>query len=432
MRAQGSDRQLNLRTDTIGSNHAVLRPGIGNAQRPLSRPDVKFSDRGTFPGVVGRQDSVGTTWRGVGPRFDSGYGFSNLWNATRYAHGIHDHRTHYCGSFNSNYYCYGYRPLYYCPRYYPYAYATPYYYDYWPYSSSLYYGGYYPGTVTYSEPGYATTYPTYSNYDQTYVPPATAPVEQGPTDTSVNTYETGPSTATVTPENPQPSEEESAPQYQSLTATGADTAVAEGNAAFRDGKFDDARQAYSRAVLGDERDGYAKVLYAAANFAAGDYKVAATAIRRALLTTPELVTYPIDVRSLYADPTTLYGQMDGLAKYLSSNPEDRDAALVLAYLHYSIGEPGPARDMFKLMAETDSNDALASELYAAATRATESTQARPVQPAPKAPTSVPMSPAPTQAPDVNPAPRPSPDVAPSEVPPPAFPSDHPPPHPDVP
>lgn len=410
------------RPDFNGSNHVVLRPELNQAQRPLSRPDFNNHDRGTFPGVVAQQDSVGTSWRGVGPRFNSGYGFDNLWNASRYRHGINDHRMRYCGPFNSNYYSYGYRPLCYYPRYYPYAYSTAYFYDNWPYYSAF--GtGYYPGTVAYVEPGYATTYPTYATGD-TYLPPSTAP-PTGYVDNSTGTYDAGgPSgqePTQVAPEEGQPN-----PQYQSLTATGANSALAEGNTAFREGKFDEARQAYSRAVLGDERDGYAKMLYATANFATGDYKVAATAVRRSLLTTPELVTYPIDVRSLYADPTTLYGQMDGLARHLSSNPEDRDAALLLAYLHYSIGEPGPARDMFKLLAETDSKDSLASELYAAATRAAESTQARPVQPAPKLPAFRPVPGSQNLAPSSSSAP--SPMIQPSAPEPPV----EPPPHPDVP
>lgn len=416
------------------SRSPIARPTLTD-RSPAVRPDFNQpAGRGgparVTPDPIARRDDGSLFFRGDrdrggdhGDRWNpnqwnrNGWVGSNRgrdWDHSRYGRDFYRDRLRYCGPFSSSYYCRGYRPLYYYPRAYPYAYNTVYLYDTVPYpaySAGLYsgavaFGPSYVETPTYvADSGYASGYATNPGYavqpeSQTYVDNSVnAPSVQGYVPSDQARESAQPTQPPQSAENSQPTGD-----YQTLTGAGANTAIGQGNAAFRAGKFEEARQHYSRAVLGDERDGYAKVLYATANFATGDYGVAATAIRRALLTTPELTTYPIDLRSLYADPTTLYGQMDALAKHLTAHSDDRDAAFLLAYLHYSIGEPQPAQAMFKLLAETDSTDTVASQLYQAASRAVEAVKSQPQQQGQSSPGS--QSAPPSQQP-MQPPPRPS-------------------------
>jgi tetratricopeptide (TPR) repeat protein len=145
--------------------------------------------------------------------------------------------------------------------------------------------------------------------------------------------------------------------------------VMDGNAAFSAGRYEEARDLYVRAVLTDGRDGYAKMLYAWSNFALGDFTTAAASLRRALVTTPELIDYPMDLRTMYSDASVLPTQTERLVRYISENPPNADAELLLAYLHYSIGEAQRAADSFKRTAAADANDKVAAKLHQAATRA---------------------------------------------------------------
>jgi tetratricopeptide (TPR) repeat protein len=157
-------------------------------------------------------------------------------------------------------------------------------------------------------------------------------------------------------------------------------AVVEGNAAFAAGRYDEARGLYVRAVMTDERDGYAKTLYAWANFALGDYEVAAAALRRALLTTPDLVDNPLDLRTFYPDRAVLDRHADALMRFLADHPQHREAQLLWGYLLYSIGQAEPAASVFTSLAGADQNDALLPLLRDAAVRNARSPSPEPAGP----------------------------------------------------
>jgi len=248
---------------------------------------------------------------------------------------------------------YGYGHYYrnYPPIYYPgYRYYSPFY-------------GYSYATVYLSEPYVVRVYddsPTYvvSTYTQ--------PVET--TDAAPGT----PPPAAAPPAAPE--------SYQPLTPPQAASPVSEGNAAFAAGRYDEARDLYVRAVFSDERDGYAKVLYAWSNFALGDYDVAAAAIRRALLTTPDLVTYPMDLRTLYSDAATLDRQTDALLRFLADRPNHAEAQLVWGYLLYSIGQADRAASVFNGLAGADANDTIVLRLRDAAVKAAQAQSSPPPAP----------------------------------------------------
>jgi Flp pilus assembly protein TadD len=157
-------------------------------------------------------------------------------------------------------------------------------------------------------------------------------------------------------------------------------AVGEGNSAFAAGRYGDARRAYVRAVLFDENDGTAKLLYGLATFAEGDFGVAATALRRALATTPDLIDYPFNIVALYGNGAGFNEQLSALARYIGANPEDREAILLLAYLRYASGEAAEAQVMFGALADADPTDSLVVFLRDAATRAMQAGQAQPAAP----------------------------------------------------
>lgn len=265
-------------------------------------------------------------------------------------------------------------------------------YHYRPYRQTYdprhYYHGYrsiyYPGRRTY-RPWYGYAY-TSVYLTEPYV----VPVYAYDDDPVVYYQETTPTVQTMTtaveqapsPELSAPSSGAAYPQpdgedYQALGESPQAAIVSEGNAAFTAGRFEEARGLYTRAVLSDERDGYAKMLLGWASFAVGDFQGAATAIRRALLTTEDLVSFPMDLRTLYTDRALLDRQIASLNQYRLARPDDREADLVAAYLYFSIGEADRAAAMLQSMIERDREDTLLASLRDAVVRASRGQSAPP-------------------------------------------------------
>jgi tetratricopeptide (TPR) repeat protein len=149
------------------------------------------------------------------------------------------------------------------------------------------------------------------------------------------------------------------------------TWVGKGNTAFLDGQYEEARRCYISAVMADERDGYAKFLYAVANFAVGDFEVAGVAMRRALLTTADLIEYPVDIRSLYSDRMVLDAQFETLTGLVADHPDHRDARLLLGYLYYASGDPSRALAVLESVAASDGEDEVLALVRDAAVRVSQ-------------------------------------------------------------
>jgi Flp pilus assembly protein TadD len=271
-----------------------------------------------------------------------------------------------------------------------------------PQYGSGYYGSYYRPTYLYSYPyfvptygygygssGYVSYYPdAETRYD--YAPTYSDSAYYGP----VQTYTNEPS-AGYAPSAPANSGGAyaipSQPQVQSETTTRQPdpmvlAAVGEGNSAFAAGRYGDARRAYVRAVLLDENDGTAKLLYGLATFAEGDFGLAATAVRRALATTPDLIDYPFNIVALYGNGVRFNNQLDALSRHVGSNPENRDAVLLLGYLQFASGGAAEAQAVFAALADADPTDSLVVFLRDAATRAMQTGQTQPTQaPSPEQP-----------------------------------------------
>jgi len=261
-----------------------------------------------------------------------------------HAYTNHGHRSYH--PYGYGHYYHNYRPIYYpgCDTYYPYlGYSF----------ASAYFSTPYVVQVYNDSPGYG-----YSTYTPEQTP---APVVQASPPAVSPPLSTG-----------EP--------YQPLSTPQTQTSVDEGNAAFAAGRYEEAGRFYVRAVMADERDGYAKMLYAWANFALGDYEVAAASLRRALLTTPDLVDYPLDLRTLYPDRAVLDRHADALMRFIAEHPQHREAQLLWGYLLYSIGQAEPAASVFTSLAGTDQNDTLSSLLRDAAVRNARSTTPPPDAP----------------------------------------------------
>ncbi|MFQ5591757.1 MAG: tetratricopeptide repeat protein [Phycisphaerae bacterium] len=270
------------------------------------------------------------------------------YNALAYYHRYRGYRRCY-GSIYA-----GYGPIYY--RYF----GFPDYYSYYPYSTVIDY----PYQPLLS-PVHDTTI-IYAQGSQSAPPPAaeayiSAPAQPQPVDP-------GEANDVELPQ-PSPASQTAAGAATSATDAGEVTPWTElGATAFAAGRYDEARYLYMRAVLADDGDGYAKLFYGLANFAAGEYGAAATAVRRALEAIPDLIDDPIDLRALYPDESVLTMQLGQLGELVQANPGDREARFLLGYLYYATAKPQEALQLLQSAADGDPDDALAAFVRDAAQR----------------------------------------------------------------
>ena len=120
-----------------------------------------------------------------------------------------------------------------------------------------------------------------------------------------------------------------------------------GDRAFREERYQDAVQFYSKAVDLVPEEGVLHMNLADALFATGDYHWAAAQIRRALDLDPNLVDDELDKHEFYLDPSEFDRQLVTLELYIRDHPTDSDSRLVLA-LNYLYGSrAADALDLFE-------------------------------------------------------------------------------------
>lgn len=246
--------------------------------------------------------------------------------------------------FNRGYYpCYGSR---YFPAYshYPYYGSYSYLPLFWPGFASSYTSVYYDS-------------PAYDVGTVDYGPPLSSSEYAAP-QRSAEYLGTGVTNEPLAGNAPVAPSESAAPQINQEQAALLDR----GDEAFTAGRFDEASRWYVSAMLADDKDGVAALLYAVSNVALGDYQVAAAALRRALETTPELIENPIDVRRLYSQASQFETHRDDLAAFVDDHREDRDATLLLGYLYFASGDADRARTVFEGVSASDPADELAASL----------------------------------------------------------------------
>lgn len=100
---------------------------------------------------------------------------------------------------------------------------------------------------------------------------------------------------------------------------------------FREGRYDEAAESYTRALAYAPDDGSIHFVIADALFAQGDYHYAAHMIAKGLSLDPELALADTDKRSFYGDAEDFEAHMKTLRGYLADKPYDAAAQFVLAY-----------------------------------------------------------------------------------------------------
>lgn len=263
--------------------------------------------------------------------------------------------------FDLRYYRSCYRPRYrYCEPIYGYSFVSLYHDPWWWRDRDVVYVNTYPEST-----GVVSVTPTPAYADTNVYPPSTvAPDDSG------DAY------APSEDGSPNPAEGEAfdgdlpeGDSYDSLFEAERREWIEAGTAAFAAGRYDEASRSYAQAMLADERDGFVKCLYAASKFAAGDYGLAAVALRRALLTSEILITTPPDVRAFYGDSAAFDAHLAALETTVRERPAQRDAAFLLGYWYYSTGRPEQAEGVLRGVVAEDDRDELASELLIGVQRA---------------------------------------------------------------
>lgn len=109
--------------------------------------------------------------------------------------------------------------------------------------------------------------------------------------------------------------------------------------AFLQGEYAEAQKQSLQAMLEENHEGIAHLMYGLSSFAHGDYELAASAIEKAIQENDDVLQAPLDIRSLYADVDELETQINQLLEYRDKNPASRDAQFVLAYVLYAAELP---------------------------------------------------------------------------------------------
>lgn len=115
-----------------------------------------------------------------------------------------------------------------------------------------------------------------------------------------------------------------------------------GHQAFFRGDYENAGRYYFEAMMADGNDPYAKLFYAMAGFARGEYGVAMTALHGVFNSAPSLIASPVDWRQFYPDRDTLEGQLAALRAHVDKSTNETDARALLAYVCFATGEPEEA------------------------------------------------------------------------------------------
>lgn len=134
---------------------------------------------------------------------------------------------------------------------------------------------------------------------------------------------------------------------------------------FRQGRFEEAAESYTRALAYAPDDGSVHFVLADALFATGDYHYAAFMIRKGIEFDAGLARADADKRSFYDDPKLFDAQLAALQKYCAEKPYDAAARLVLGYNQRFSGDREGALASFRRVLEIAPGDSAAREFLGA-------------------------------------------------------------------
>ncbi|MCH8821645.1 hypothetical protein IID23_03940 [Patescibacteria group bacterium] len=319
--------------------------------------------------------------------------FGHFNTADYYPYRRHRSYGHYYSSHYSPYYASHYSPYYsayyspYYSSYYSVGLGSSYYgssYYAYPYSSSsvVYYSDnlYDRGYDDYDIDVYGTTNVYIGDGSVGYASPGgdslsdiqyeqVAPYQES----SPPVLEAPPSDPPAVPIEAAPSDQpeaQSSVEPDANQASSAEPFFNRGYRAFVAGNYEEAVERYTDALLAGEERGLSSLMYGVSAFALGEYATAGAAVRRSVLLRPDLIESPIDLRSMYADPMVLDGQLGRLANFVRLNASNRSAKFLLAYLHFAALQPEYTVTLAAELTKADPNDGLAKHLLDQAKRAT--------------------------------------------------------------
>lgn len=327
----------------------------------------------------------------------SRYGsFGHFNTGHHYPHNRHRSYGHYYSSYHSPYYGSYYSPYY--SSYFSVGFGYPYYsssYYAYPYSSSSvvhYDDGSYDrgyddydidvygttnvyvdgGTIEYASPGGDSQsdiqYEQVAPQAESSPPLLDAPLSDQPAvilEPDSSPVDSAAPESLVTPLEPPSSVQPDVNQ-----ASSAEPFFNRGYRAFVAGNYEEAVERYTDALLAGEERGLSSLMYGVSAFALGEYATAGAAVRRSVLLRPDLIESPIDLRSMYADPMVLDGQLGRLANFVRLNQGNRSAKFLLAYLHFAALQPEYTVTLAEELTKIDPNDGLAKHLLDEAKQAT--------------------------------------------------------------
>lgn len=150
------------------------------------------------------------------------------------------------------------------------------------------------------------------------------------------------------------------------------------DAYFREGRYQDAVDAYLRALTYLPDDASIHMALADALFALGDYHYAAFMIGKAFELDPSLASVVIDKHKFYDDPAKFDAQLETLRRYTEEKPYDAAAMLVFAVNLRFAGDAAGAERALTRVLEVDKDNA-AAELLREALRAEKAAAEKPAE-----------------------------------------------------
>jgi len=143
----------------------------------------------------------------------------------------------------------------------------------------------------------------------------------------------------------------------SVPAEQLEQMISDGTQAFHDGNYAQAANLLGRAAAADPRNADARLAFGVAEFALGDYRQAAAAIRQGVQSSPEVVNTAMDLRENYGNADDFNRQFERLAQRVQSEPGDGDAMLVLGFVYHFAGDRTDSEQVFRQIKEQFWGDA---------------------------------------------------------------------------
>jgi tetratricopeptide (TPR) repeat protein len=161
----------------------------------------------------------------------------------------------------------------------------------------------------------------------------------------------------------------------SVPAEQLEQMISDGTRLFREGDYGQAADLFQRAAGADPRNADARLAYGIAEFAVGDFRLAAAAVRQGIAISPEIVNTALDLRDNYGNAGDFDRHFDRLAQRVESEPGDGDALLVLGFIYHFVGDRQDSEDVFQQIKAEGWADARLADVFLNAKPAPQSASA---------------------------------------------------------